>query len=204
MGGRAFYAAQLLSTFILLVDGLSVSPQSQVESQLGYVPSNFVRIAASTAQGDPVVLQTYPLAGGSPRRQRRCQSATPFPTLFWLCNASVNRAVADLERRGYVKQVEQLILESPDLATHLAACHEDYAKMRWNSLSEDDRSRLPLNVISMLRDSGIAGAAIVNVTETPSIKCLHAHYAHFRATSNNPAGEIVHTILQREFPSLDL
>jgi len=45
----------------------------------------------------------------------------------------------------------------------------------------------------------------------PSLKCLHAHYAHYRSTVDlettqhtNPVGELVHQQLQIDFPDLDL
>lgn len=199
-------AIAILLQSISLSFGLSLpSPESQVEQQLGYVPSNFVRIATFTKGGDPLVLMAYPISGGSERRQRQSKYRTPFPTLFWLCNSQVNRAVADLESRGYIKRIADQISNSPsyERTEDLVACNQDYAKQRWESLTEEDRLNLPDNVVATLMDSGVAGVALED-GKVPSIKCLHAHYAHYRATGRNPVGRIVHEILREERPSLDL
>ena len=49
------------------------------------------------------------------------------------------------------------------------------------------------------------------VVKVPPIKCLHAHYAHYRSTVTvdstmyiNPVGELIHKQLEKDFPDLDL
>jgi hypothetical protein len=132
----------LLLRSALFCDALSSTlDRQQVFEQMGYVPTNFVSVVARAADGTtPVVLQTYPLAGGSARRQARSSptgstTTTPFPTLFWLCNSSIHKAVADLERRGYVQRIEQTICASEDLCSAVMECHRQYAADRWNSLT---------------------------------------------------------------------
>lgn len=212
--------------------------RQQVLDQLGYVPGNFLSVVGRSADGTPVVLQTYPLAGGSARRQARSSSSasaaaaavvvgTPFPTLYWLCHPAIHKAVADLERRGHVQRIEQEICASPALSRDLIECHQQYAADRWRSLTQPDRAMLlrsdetsMASRRNILQYTGVAGTN-VNTTVTrqvgsernrmfiPSVKCLHAHYAQYRASSANsvvvnPVGKMVHELLQAEFPSLIL
>jgi len=60
-----------------------------VASQLGYSPSNFVRVARWTTDGWPAVIESYPF-----RRDRKEEVAVPFPTLYWLTDRRVAAAVA--------------------------------------------------------------------------------------------------------------
>jgi hypothetical protein len=193
--------------------GLSSLDRQQVFNQLGYVPSNVVAVVArSSADGQyyPVVLQTYPLAGGSARRQARSAAmdnsdctnttsiGTPFPTLYWLCHPAIHKAVADLERRGYVNMIERDISLSAELCNDLLECHRQYAADRWNSLSKDDQHMLMMrnekssmgSKRRILQATGIAGTNITaagvggaNGMKIPYVKCLHAHYAHYRAAT---------------------
>ena len=313
------------------------SEEDCVREQLGYLPSNYVRVSAwktprpnadhrggvavvrvvnsttttttaaaastttTTTTNDeimiPVAIQTYPLNGGAKRRQNKARLPvtetrkqarkqntesdgkssssdvvqSPFPTLFWLTCPDISKAVANLERRGFVKVFEDELNSDPELAQRLYRCHEEYAALRWKSLTEDDRAVLesaPTPSLQRMRNmmecSGISGtnftdisswddgyaerlaaaaapqtgdgaamtapngnggvpAADATTTTTsassvpvvaarvPPIKCLHAHYAHYRSTVSlestrfvNPVGELIHRQLQRDFPELDL
>jgi hypothetical protein len=192
--------------------------ENAVREQMGYLPPNFVRVVswtqprggsgrATTAgeaqpeqdqedQGscrskEPVVIQTYPLDGGSSRRQRKAgKAATPFPTLYWLCHAKIHRAVGELERLGYGggghghghagKVVGKNTSHNRIVLTQheerlLFECHRQYARDRWRSLSDADRDQLLLvsnhtggRVVLMLKESGIAG--VQNVTNQSSVR----------------------------------
>jgi len=224
----------------------------------------------------PVAIQTYPLNGGAKRRQNKAKLPanqnedqseetksvvqSPFPTLFWLTCPDISKAVANLERRGFVQIIEDELNENPELSQRLFSCHEEYAELRWRSLTEEDRNILTSSSNSsltpslqrmrnMMECSGISGtnftdifswdsdyserlaaaaAAIATdenddaettneasaqlvVPKVPPIKCLHAHYAHYRSTVAaestrhiNPVGERIHKQLQMDFPDLDL
>mmetsp|Transcript_13712 Transcript_13712/g.38596 ORF Transcript_13712/g.38596 Transcript_13712/m.38596 type:complete len:303 (+) Transcript_13712:173-1081(+) len=261
-----------------------ISTEELVRDQLGYFPSNYVRVSAwkGSDQSIPVAIQTYPLNGGAKRRQNKAKLPqdgprdksqqqpivqSPFPTLFWLTCPEISRAVANLERRGFVQIFEDELNSKPALAKLLFRCHEEYAQLRWKSLTEEDRGVLTSSSTSspltpslqrmrnMMECSGISGTNFTDVTswdndydvnlldpdnivesyissrdveqesgsaeasstsevggvKVPPIKCLHAHYAHYRSTISvqstihiNPVGELIHKQLQKEFPDLDL
>ena len=229
----------------------------------------------------PVAIQTYPLNGGAKRRQNKAkllpteanqeskkeknkkQVQSPFPTLFWLTCPDISKAVANIEGRGFVTIFEDELNADAELSQRLFSCHEEYAQLRWKSLTEEDRSILkgssdlsssPLQRMrNMMECSGISGTNFTDISswdsdyyereaaaaatttdiattsktgdgtitveslmqpvvpKVPPIKCLHAHYAHYRSTVSlkttrhvNPVGELIHKQLQRDFPDLDL
>lgn len=204
--------------------GLSTSSDLDIVTrQLGYPPSNFVRVSATSRDGRPIAIQTYPIDGGAKRRQSKARQSVenhldwvPFPTLFWQTCPDVSQAIADLERRGYVRKMEEELRKDEIMMQQFLLAHKDYARLRWASLEEDDRLRLEtLSLESktvermrhMLEFSGIAGGNVTLFAR--AIKCLHSHYAHFRSVDTtcnqvNPIGSRVHDILAREYPSLIL
>jgi len=109
---------------------------------------------------------------------------TPFPTLYWLSNPEIGRAVADLERRGCAKLIENELLlrrrsgngdfRDSD-AFLLLKCHEEYARARWESLLVEDRNRISdlaaksrsgRRIYDMLRHSGVAGTNVTRAVLT--------------------------------------
>ena len=204
--------------------GLAPSDLDSVTKQLGYQPTNFVKVSARTKDGSPIAIQTYPLDGGAQRRQSKARRSvenetewlgTPFPTLFWLTHPDISRCIGELERKGYVKKIEEELQQSEEMSTKLTLAHHDYAHRRWDSLSDEDRQKLidrslesptVQRMRNMLESSGIAGSNLA--LERPTIKCLHTHYAHFRSVDSgagvNPVGARVHEFLQQGYPNLIL
>ena len=103
-----------------------------VQEQLTYLPTNFVGVSARNRLGHPIAIQTYPLiTSGSSRRQLGSSSgaslreswsdarqtavanARPFPTLYWLTCPLIARAIADLERQGYVSILQERLQTNP-------------------------------------------------------------------------------------------
>lgn len=194
-----------------------------VKEQLGYLPKNFVRVSARSELFMPVAIQTYPLEGGARRRQAKAERGseevraigTPFPTLFWLTCPDISKAISKLEQNAYVNKIQNTVLEDEVLTKRLLESHRDYARKRWSSLTEDDRSIIcgpesSERIRNMIQYSGIAGGNTTSGSSLPYVKCLHTHYAHFRSSEGsdlkelNPVGEIVHQLLKECYPSLSL
>jgi hypothetical protein len=202
-----------------------------VQRQLGYLPLNLHSISARhSSDGSPVAIQTYPLHGGAPRRQAKqlqqpsssvSALGAPFPTLFWLTHPDISKAVADLERRGFVGILEERLNQDKSASDQLLRCHQDYARRRWDCIlpedqqalmSEDDASIARMRV--SMKETGIAGIDYMsqiqpNGSFQASLKCLHAHYGHYRSVGDteegfNPVGYWVHKLLHNEFPHLIL
>ena len=220
-------------SLICICSALSASTGSRatdidrVRSQLGYIPTNFISVSARKSDGqEPISIRTYPLNGGAKRRQSKSEVPgqavnSPFPTLYWLTCPEISKAIADLEGRGYMNEIEAAIRESSELTERLIQCHIHYAEERWNSLSQKDQELLSTpdspsieRMRIMMRDSGVSGTNFTMYTQgetanLPSIKCLHAHYAHFASTKEkmelpNPVGVMVHEALKKGYPELEL
>jgi len=101
---------------------------------------------------------------------------TPFPTLYWLtCPLAITR-IGRLEGAGGVKRMESKAEADVEFGRALAQANDSYAAER-----------------ESLVDPGLSGpkpSGGVGGTES-GVKCLHAHYAHFRAGRENPVGELV-------------
>jgi hypothetical protein len=211
-------------------NGISLeSDQEAIRRQLGYLPPNFLAVSARNGFGSPVAIKTYPLDGGAPRRQAKAARSlsesisvgTPFPTLYWLTCPFIARAIAKMERNGYVGMLEDRLKRDSEMTDRLFCCHKEYARERWECLSLDDRNLLTQTdspsvqrMRIMLESSGIAGTntstLTLNGSFLPAIKCLHAHYADYRSATGqqgrteNPVGRMVHELLAEQFPLVTL
>ncbi len=105
---------------------------------------------------------------------------TPFPTIYWLRDPALDRAVADLERRGLIADIEKRLLDDEALRTELHADHARYRDQRWAVLSDADRAVVEASE-SLQRSfrGGVGGVA-----DFDHVKCLHAHVAHAIADKN--------------------
>lgn len=221
---HAFTSCPLLAFARSPDDQLISDDEEAVREQLGYLPSNFFRVTSYTLVGkQPVSIQTYPLNGGAVRRKTKAKGdLTPFPTLYWLANAEISRAVAELERRGFVGVLEERLRSDDSYVRDYIAAHQMYAKERWQSLTDHDHAMLVAaeageqgdegdgcgndkitpGMVRMIRNSGIAGRI---PPFEPCIKCLHSHYAHYRSGGEmNVVGKWVGDLLLEEFHDLDL
>ena len=175
---------------------VSDEDKEMIFKQLGYVPSNLVSVSARRGTGSPLALQTYSLDGGGARRKRKALgNLTPFPTLYWFCCPIVGTAIGDLEREGFVGTLEGRLMEDSRALDDFIQSHVGYAKERWNCLQPAHQEYLLQNerMTEMVRYSGIAGTDFKAFdpndesvpTVKPSIKCPHAHYAHYRSQLEN-------------------
>ena len=129
----------------------------------------------------PAVETVYPVAWTAGR-------PVPFPTLYWLTDATLCRAVADLERRGGVRRFEAELADDPAMRLALADDHDRYRRERWAALTPDDRAALRwAGREAALTRTGIAGIHLAGGAGVPrgiGLKCLHAHVAHELASGN--------------------
>ncbi len=196
-----------------------------IEEQLGYIPTNLVSVSARRSTGTPLALKTYPLNGGASRRKAKALGElTPFPTLYWFACPIVGKAVADLERQGYVGIFEERLNNDAEALDDFIKSHKGYANERWHSLVPQHQNYIESKgerMTAMVRSSGIAGTDFEPFApstipgyepDKPSIKCLHAHYAHYRSQIENPecdynlniVGEWIHAELLNQNVDLKL
>ena len=207
--------------------------------QLGYVPPNICKVSARSGRfdnnnsdvdeidiaaaidtscigrGRPIAIQSYPLIVQRSKEDGGKNNQTPFPTMYWLTDPHVSRAISELERNGYVRQFQSRLEDDTSLAKEWWQCHEEYALERWELLSDPDKEWLLIStdqidgeknpeqrkvesMREMIQHSGVAGTDHKRLRETdhddkskdatvyvPSVKCLHSHYAHYRSQNKS-------------------
>lgn len=111
---------------------------------------------SSKGVGRPIAIQSYPLLvqihnknnkseeEKSNERSNEHYNYTPFPTMYWLTDPHVSRAISEIERNGYVRKFQSRLENDASLARDWWHCHEDYAAERWKLLSKSDRDWLLL------------------------------------------------------------
>jgi hypothetical protein len=113
----------------------------------------------------PVVVAVPPLL----------EDGTPFPTRYWLSCPLARIRVGRLESAGGVKTMERWVESDPVIEARFEAAGQRYAAER-DSLVPEAATHRP--------SGGVAGSE-------RGVKCLHAHYADYRAGHDNPVGELV-------------
>ena len=140
---------------------MTVSDLEKVTLLLGRAPQGEFEVVVRRDDGRPVVIRNAPLLG----------DGTPMPTLYWLVDDDLRRAVSTLEANGGVRAAEAAI--DPD---EVAAAHARYAAERDAALPPDHTGPRP--------SGGVAGTR-------KGVKCLHAHYAWHLAGGDDPIGRWV-------------
>eukprot|EP00956_Cyclotella_meneghiniana_P033304 scaffold94953_cov58-Cyclotella_meneghiniana.AAC.6 len=167
--------------------------------------------------GRPVAIKSYPLliqqlqTDGTNKNEHTGNSLyencniTPFPTMYWLSDTHISRAISELERSGHVYEFQTRLEDNVLLAKEWLECHAEYADERWMLLSDQDREWLLMDnsedekqmrtvesMRGMVRYSGVAGMDYRGEKRkdstwddaepfVPYVKCLHSHYAHYRS-----------------------
>jgi len=147
----------------------------RLAAQLGREPRGRVFVASRCPFGRVQVAATAP----------RLDDGTPFPTLYWLSCPVLRSEVSRLEAGGFRRRLREM-LEDQGFLRRLTAAERSYSRER-----EELASRLGL-AGETGRWGGLKG---VGGSKPGSLKCLHAHYAHYLAGGDNPVGEMVHVEL---------
>lgn len=182
--------------------------------QLGYLPGNVIHISArikdlpsslhviDTDMEAPVVALLYPIAVreetqvGRKRKRHPADKegflAEPFPTIYWITHPEVRSLISNLETKGRGFEYEQRLATDPKVRQSMETAHTEYATERWkNILTEEDREWLTQRKwhphVGCQHGRGIAGSRY-----PATVKCLHAHAAHYwSGNTNNTFGEWV-------------
>ena len=132
-----------------------------VAARLGRRPQGRFAVVVRDVAGEPVVIRNEPLL----------DDGTPMPTRFWLVDPDLLRRIGTLEAAGGVRRAEaEVDTERLEATNRRAATERDAA------IPETHAGPRPFG--------GVGG------TRT-GVKCLHAHYANFLATGDDPVGEWV-------------
>ena len=160
--------------------------QQYVTACLGRAPQGVVGVAARRPAGEPTVIINLPL-------QPHADSWQPFPTLYWLVDPTLNTTIAEIERKGGVRAIEEALAEDSELLKAHREDNASYAMARWALL--DDREKqaaTELGVRDMLEHSGVGGVA-----NHDAVKCLQAQYAFHLA--RHKVGTTVGRLVEERF-----
>jgi hypothetical protein len=171
---------------------LSKEEEVGLSAQLGYLPGNALRVAATASKiisndESPLVVELYPLVlrdesdGTKSRRKRKRTNGEgplmePFPTTYWITHARIRALISKLELDRWGQKIEGRLQEDAEARTSMRQAHEEYAKKRYGLITEKDRAWIKErgwdSAFAVTR--GVAG-----IRNPESVKCLHAHAAHF-------------------------
>jgi hypothetical protein len=186
---------------------LSNDDKHALVAQLGYFPGNVLSVAARACDvmsselvdgTEPLVVKLYPLvlrdetSSTKSRRKRKRQETQlmgkqseagkknrliePFPTIYWVTHPRARALISKLELDTWGVTLEKRLKEDADAMESMRLAHAQYGKERYAMITEQDRTWIEKRrwegAFAVTR--GVAG-----IRNPESIKCLHAHTAHF-------------------------
>lgn len=160
-------------------DALCAEDLDLIRRQLGRAPRGIAAIVARSESGAPLVLQMHSVV-----------DETPFPTLYWLSSRDLYTAIAGLETRGVVKELEQRLETDATMREALATDHRRYIEKRQLAMLPEHREWIASRNLQRRFDS----AGVGGIERFDKIRCLHMHYAHHLADGNS-----IGAILDQEF-----
>lgn len=100
----------------------------------------------------------------------------PFPTQYWLTHPMLRTLTSKLELTDHVRIMEERLQSDPKALEAMLRAHQAYGQERWNSLTASDMVLVKKRKWEPALDfrRGVAG-----ITRHTTIKCLHAHLAHY-------------------------
>jgi len=105
----------------------------------------------------------------------------PFPTLYWLTSPLLRAQISKLEESKYynVLVIESKLHSSSEYMSQMARAHASYGQSRWDTLLPSDRVMANEYGWKIALDASNRGVA--GISNYGSVKCLHAHVAHYLA-----------------------
>jgi hypothetical protein len=151
----------------------------QVARLLGRAPRGLRAIPVLDPTGSPVVIRVASVVDNK-----------PFPTLYWLVDATLCLRIDRLEAAGWIARLQARVDESSDLQNEMEQDHARYKRERERYLLPEEVLLLTSqNMIKALDERGIGG-----ITGLHRIRCLHTWYAAHLVTPNG-IGRLVDQLL---------
>ena len=177
-------------------DSTTNMDMEQLKKNLGFVPSNLYWVKkrskkdVETNEITPQACVMYPLSTTALNGKLE-----PFPTICWLTSTKLKTRVSALEKSAWIKDFHYMLKTNVNTyGKRMRNAHEMYAKTRTNLLTEEDRDLVIKNgwTQALSENRGVAGILKTSVdmnnnnnnsttitTWDISVKCLHAHLAHY-------------------------
>jgi len=151
------------------VEPEALNDHKVVAAQIGRSPRGQFTISVRCSYGYPQVIRVHPVVHGK-----------PFPTLYWLTCPFLSKEIDRLEAAGWVKRLEDRMIEESDLYSAMQAAHRRYCRQRDRLLSVEEKSALEADGTIV----GLTGRGIGGISDWDRVKCLHLHVAHGLADEN--------------------
>jgi hypothetical protein len=112
----------------------------------------------------------------------------PFPTQYWLTHPILRTLTSKLELTDNVRIMEQRLQSDPNALESMIRAHQAYGCERWECLTDDDLKLVQERKWEPALDlrRGVAG-----ISRHTTIKCLHAHLAHYLSGGRGSKDNIV-------------
>ncbi|EPZ51810.1 PF04417 family protein [Bacteriovorax sp. BAL6_X] len=151
----------------------------QIEAFLKREARGIIEVSARTDDGRPASIKVTPVV-----------DKVPFPTIYWLVDPVVYKAISQIEGQGFTKELQAMIDNDEELKEKVKAIHESYRDERVK-LFKEMNLELPDNMMPMITDTGIGG-----LRDFYHLRCLHMFYA-FHLVRPHAIGELVDKKLQQ-------
>ena len=136
--------------------------------------------------GYPRIILLHP---GVDRNGNEAFNHEAISNLFWLTCPYLNEKIHDLENRGYIEKIAAFINSDQELSSLMNSSQAKFYYLRKEVYRRYFGTAVPGDRLQLFQ-AGIAGAR-----DHASIKCLHAHFCHYRVCAENVTGLIVHRLL---------
>ncbi len=125
---------------------------------------------------DYILIRKQPLVIYS----RKLKKHIPNPTRFWIVDKKLDKAISDLEAKGYIKKISDIVSSNDLLFNQLVDLHRKEIEVRKNLL--ENEKDIPDYMKKRLLDEKVGIGGIENFWEKPfKVKCLHLWTAYHLA-----------------------
>jgi hypothetical protein len=111
---------------------------------------------------------------------------------MWLTCPYLNEKIHELEDKGFIEKIAAFIQGDIAFAAMMLSAHAQFYFLR-KSLHALSSGASDLMDDMKLFDSGIGGTRDIS-----TLKCLHAHFCHYRVCEDNLAGRITSALLDHK------
>lgn len=123
-----------------------------------------------------------------PKPAPQTTTIEPFPTMYWLTHPHLRGLISQLEISSThnVKLLEERLKSRPAYLKSMERAHISYGTNRWKLLTDRDVT----DIVSKRHWEGALGLerGVAGIRKHNTIKCLHAHAAHFLAQDSSSIG----------------
>lgn len=110
--------------------------------------------------------------------------------ILWLTCPYLNERIHDLEQAGYIERIGAFIRQDNSLMMKMESANAHMYFLRKRVCDSRADATFP-DDLRRVMDAGVGGARDVS-----SLKCLHAHFCHYRIYGDNVAGLITARLLE--------